>query len=481
MATVNLQDFLRRLTRGMAAHTLRDYSDQQLVERALGERDEFAFQAIVHRHGSMVFSVCWRVLQHAQDAEDAFQATFLILAQKLHTLRKQASLASWLHGVAHRVALNAKTQSAARRCREQQVSRPDMFPCDDVTWGELRSVLDVELGQLPDQWRLPLILCYLEGRTQDESASQLGWSRQTFRRRLEAARAALRGRLSGRGLELPAALSAVLLADCSASASPALGVVASTVEAALSVFSGQALTACGLSARVVALAKGEMVMSAKKMLLVLVLAFLTGTVAISAGTWAETSRVDAPVIAATGTLIPNEPPLALRHMLTNVSQQPTPPELPKQVPNIVLFSPDGKKTFDLHKLSEKGPLLVRLTCACVGCDGEIHFFQKLQEAYNDKGLQTIAVFREKPEAIESYAVKKKISFMWLSDPKGELWKAFDAKTMPTNVLIEKGGKVNRQVCGCTLDGKNAQLLSDEIARMLGTTPVTIAEPNAKKN
>src|SRR5262245_5944898 len=99
MAAANVSDFLRRLTRGMGAETLADHSDRHLVESALAGRDEAAFQAIVHRHGPMVYRTCWRVLQHPQDAEDAFQATFLILAQKLHSVRKHASLASWLHGV----------------------------------------------------------------------------------------------------------------------------------------------------------------------------------------------------------------------------------------------------------------------------------------------------------------------------------------------------------------------------------------------
>ena len=116
----------------------------------------------------------------------------------------------------------------------------------------------------------------------------------------------------------------------------------------------------------------------------------------------------------------------------------------------------------------KGPVLVRLTCACSGCDQELAYFQKLQAAYNAKGLQTIAVFREKPEAVESYAVKKDIKFMWLSDPKGDLWKTFDTKAMPTNILIDKGGKVVKMVPGCTKDGKNAQTLSAEIAKLLQT-------------
>lgn len=150
-------------------------------------------------------------------------------------------------------------------------------------------------------------------------------------------------------------------------------------------------------------------------------------------------------------------------------------DAPKTAPKIVLQSPDGKKSYDLEKLFEKGPVLVRLTCACSGCDKELSYFQKLQEAYNTKGLQTIAVFREKAEALESYAVKKKIRFMWLSDPKGDLWKTFDAKAMPTNILIDKGGRVVRIVPGCTIDGKNAQTLSGDIAKILQTPVVQISE------
>jgi RNA polymerase sigma factor (sigma-70 family) len=257
MATANLSDFLGRLIRGMAAEVLGNDSDQQLVERALADRDEPAFQAIVHRHGPMVYRVCWRALQHSQDAEDAFQATFLVLAQKLRTLRKHASLASWLHGVAHRVARKARAQSAARRRREDQAARPHSLPPEELTWGELRSALDFELSQLPDRWRLPLVLCYLEGRTQDESASQLGWSKSTLRRRLEEARDALGNRLKERGIVWPAALSAVLVSDCMAPATPAPGLVASTVEAAAGVAAGKTV-AMATSAKVAALVEGAL-------------------------------------------------------------------------------------------------------------------------------------------------------------------------------------------------------------------------------
>src|SRR6266436_9786027 len=131
----------------------------------------------------------------------------------------------------------------------------------------------------------------------------------------------------------------------------------------------------------------------------------------------------------------------------------------KDASNVVLKSPDGKKSYDLGKLTADGPVLVRLTCACSGCDAELPYFQKLQAAYNGKGLKTVAVFREQAEALDSYAVKKGLSFLWLADPKGDLWKTFDAKAMPTNILIEKGGRVVKVLPGCTVDGKNAQALS----------------------
>jgi peroxiredoxin len=154
----------------------------------------------------------------------------------------------------------------------------------------------------------------------------------------------------------------------------------------------------------------------------------------------------------------------------------------KQAPKVVLKSPDGKKSYDLDKLTASGPVLVRLTCACSGCDQELPFFQKLQAAYNDKGLQTLAVFQEKPEAASNYVVKKDIKFLWLADPDRALWKTFDAKAMPTNILIDKGGRVVKVLPGCTKDGKNAQILSAEVAKLLKTEVAPVAEnkPEPKK-
>lgn len=280
MAKAKLSDFLRGLTRGMKAETMGDLSDRQLVERFLVEQDEAVFEAMVRRHGPMVYRVCWRILQQDQDSEDAFQATFLLLAQNLRTLRKRTSLASWLHGVAHRVALKAKSQCATRRRHEQQASLSKAKVSEEVNWEEVRAALDAELARLPEKWRLPLILCYLESRTQDEAAAHLGWSKNTLRRRLDEARTALGRRLVRRGV-FPAALSAVLLSDCVAPAAIAPGLIASTVSAAAYIAAGQMATAF-ISANVAVLMKGVgIAMSLKKtkfvLLWVLALVLVGGT------------------------------------------------------------------------------------------------------------------------------------------------------------------------------------------------------------
>jgi len=246
------------------------------------------FEALVRRHGPMVYRVCWRVLQQSEDTEDAFQATFLLLARKLQTVRKRDSLASWLHGVAHRVALDAKAQ-AARRCRHeaQAAANSHAGPPEEITWRELRTVLDAELGRLPEKWCLPLILCYLEGRSQEEAARQLGWSKSTLLRRLEEARAALGRRLSRRGVVWPAALSAVLLSDCVTPAALAPGLVGSTLEAAACLATGKAALSAVVSAKVAALlervSKTMIITKLKVAGVALVLAL---GVAVAVGGWA---------------------------------------------------------------------------------------------------------------------------------------------------------------------------------------------------
>src|SRR5262245_44024075 len=255
MAAGGLDSFIRRLARGMAAEGIASETDRQLVERLLAGPDEAASEVLIRRHGPMVYRVCWRVLQQAEDTEDAFQATFVLLAQKLITLRKKASVASWLHGVAHRVALDARKLAARRRRHEGRANAARTTPPDRVDWEEVRAVLDAELAALPEAQQRPLVLCYLEARTQDEAARHLGWSKRTLARRLGAARAALGRRLARTGLVWSAAGAAVLLSGAVAPAAPALSTIHSTVAFVVGMLSGRATNGM-LSTNAFVLAKG---------------------------------------------------------------------------------------------------------------------------------------------------------------------------------------------------------------------------------
>lgn len=197
-------DSMLSYVRGLAAPPERA-TDRELLGRFTVCEDETAFAAIVARHGPLVLSVCRSVLRDEHMADDAFQATFLVLARKADSIVKCASLGSWLHGVALRVARKAKTATARREQRERRASVPEGVVCaDDLTWRELREVLHEEVARLPEKHRVPLLLCYWEAKTQEEAARLVGCPRATLKERLARARDALRGRLRRRGLGLDA-------------------------------------------------------------------------------------------------------------------------------------------------------------------------------------------------------------------------------------------------------------------------------------
>jgi RNA polymerase sigma factor (sigma-70 family) len=167
----------------------------------------------------MVLNVCQRTLHHVHDADDVFQATFLVLMKKASTLRWRDSIAGWLHEVAYRLAVKARTDAARRRVKERRPrAKVSNDPVKEITLREAQAVLHEELHGLPEGLRVPLVLCYLESATQDEAARQLGWSLRTLKRRLERGRALLHLRLTRRGLTLSAVLSTALLARATSSA-----------------------------------------------------------------------------------------------------------------------------------------------------------------------------------------------------------------------------------------------------------------------
>jgi RNA polymerase sigma factor (sigma-70 family) len=218
-------------------------SDAQLLARFIDGREDAAFAALVHRHGKMVLGVCRRILGHAQDAEDAFQATFLVLARKAASVVKREALASFLYGVAYRTALEARTAAVRRRTRERQVvemPHPEAPPQEAQDW---RPVLDRELNALPEKYKAPVVLCDLEGKTRREAARQLGLSEGTLSSQLTRARRLLAKRLSRQGLALSGGALATVLAEEAASAAVPVPWAISTVRAAKLVAAGRAAVA----------------------------------------------------------------------------------------------------------------------------------------------------------------------------------------------------------------------------------------------
>ena len=235
------------------------FGDEQLLERFLARRDEAAeeaFAELVQRHGPMVLGVCRRILGDAHEAEDAFQATFLVLARKAASVVSREKVASWLYGVAVRTAKEARVRAARRRAREERVSTPvHVEPPDDGSPEELRDILDEELARLPARHRGAVVLCELEGLSRPEAARRLGIPEGTLSSRLARAKAQLRDRLASRGVSLPvAALSAILVREAKATILP-LHLLESTVQAATFVAAGPT-AAAGLSASVASLSEG---------------------------------------------------------------------------------------------------------------------------------------------------------------------------------------------------------------------------------
>jgi RNA polymerase sigma factor (sigma-70 family) len=234
-------------------------SDGQLLERFISRQDEHAFEELLRRHGPMVLGVCRRLLGHAQDAEDAFQATFMVLVRRARAVQPRELVGNWLYGVACRVALDAQARSNRRRGREKQVEdmpHPTTPPADVDP--DLRPLLDRELSRLPEKYRVAIVLCDLEGRPRKDVARQLGVPEGTLSSRLNAGRKMLAGRLARHGLALSgAAVASALAAGPTQAAIP--GTLAISTIKAAAVGAARPAAALGfISARAAALTEGVM-------------------------------------------------------------------------------------------------------------------------------------------------------------------------------------------------------------------------------
>jgi RNA polymerase sigma factor (sigma-70 family) len=236
-------DVIQHLRAVVLSRKLDGTSDAELLAKFIRSRDAAALEALVRRHAPMVWGVCRRLLNH-HDAEDAFQATFLVLVRRSASLRSGDQVANWLHGVARQTALKARSAAARRFAREKSmVDLPEPAAAPEESWDDLRPVLDQELSRLPAKYRAVIVLCDLEGLTRKEAAKRLGCPEGTVAGRLGRARAKLAGRLARRGVVVSGgALTAVLAAKIASAGAPAT-LMCSTVRAATSVAAGHVASA----------------------------------------------------------------------------------------------------------------------------------------------------------------------------------------------------------------------------------------------
>lgn len=259
-----------------AAFACDGMTDQQLLERFITRRDDGALDALVRRHGPMVWGVCRRVLPNEADAEDAFQATFLVLLRKATSIR--TAVGNWLYGVAFNTALKARAMNRTRRTKERLAATRPAPETRDEVWHRLLPLLDQELGGLPDKLRTPIVFCDLEGRTIKQTARELGVPAGTVASRLARGRVLLAKRLRRHGIALSGGALALMLSENAASAGLPVTLTISTLEA-LSVFRDAATPAVGMvSTKIIALTEGVL----KSMLLTRIKTALAATVVFGA-------------------------------------------------------------------------------------------------------------------------------------------------------------------------------------------------------
>jgi RNA polymerase sigma factor (sigma-70 family) len=362
MATTDLDSVLRHI-KGLAAdHGGQHRTDRQLLDDYAVHGNEPAFAALVARHGPLVLRVCRRVLGHDHDAEDAFQATFLVLARHAGSIRKREALANWLYGVAQRTAMEAKRKAARRRAHEARL-RPRTTPvAPSPTWDDVQAALHEEVRRLPGPFGAAFVLCVLEGKTVPAAAAELGVKEGTLSWRLARARQRLRQQLTRRGIDLSAVLAALAVAAGASEAAVPAALAGAAVAFGLSVAAGESAVA-GIPSHIAALAAGvtrAMFLTKAKLATALLLAL--GLVAAGASALAHQALAS--------------PPEAARPQANAKLPTPVKPPMPSEKDSVVdvrgrVLDPEGKpvpgaKLVFIYASDEKVPEKVWATSTVGG-------------------------------------------------------------------------------------------------------------------
>jgi RNA polymerase sigma factor (sigma-70 family) len=358
-----MHSVIRHLRRTMLPGGEDGLNDRQLLERFLARRDGEAFEALVRRHGPMVLGVCRRVIGNVHDAEDAFQATFLVLVRRAAALAAPELLGNWLYGVAYRTALEAKARKARRSAREKQVAdMPQPRVDSEEVRQDLQFLLDEELNRLPEPYRVPIVLCDLEGLSRKDVARQLNLPEGTLSSRLATGRKKLADNLTRRGVVLSSAALAAVLGRSALTACVPSALVVSVTRAATLLAAGQA---AGVSAEVAALTEGvlhAMVSSKLKLAtVVLVLVALSGAV-IGVGPQTTASQaqpaeaaapMSRPLAGNAGTGKDREPPAVQANALVQgENEKPRIEQPPKEVPRKKAKEDDDRRPRDGKRIRE---------------------------------------------------------------------------------------------------------------------------------
>jgi RNA polymerase sigma factor (sigma-70 family) len=277
MATSQMSEFIQQLRRSVPQHG-HGPNDEQVLENYISRRDQAAVATLVQRHGPMVWGVCRRILSNYHDAEDAFQATFLVLFRKAASIVRKDLLANWLYGVAHQTALKARATAVKRCARERQVAEmPEPGGEETDLWLHIRPVLDQELSRLPGRYRSVIVLCDLEGKTRKDAALQLGVPEGTVASRMATAKKMLAKRLARHAPLVSGGMLVAVLTETVASASVPISVMSTTVKSARQFAAGQVATTATISGEVVALTEGVL-----KSMLLTKLKAITGLFVVAA-------------------------------------------------------------------------------------------------------------------------------------------------------------------------------------------------------